>query len=171
MNDSMHSMMHSMLAQTPYQKGGRGWGGRGRKMHHHIRENASSHKQYDRTSTQPLTQTPVDITLGTYVTSPHLTSACGPVWDIGRRPALSRRLGSGRVSPTVPTFCPSAWRLHQISAPGVTRPPSLPLSLGIPSERLSCDVGCRFAKGVANPSPPSHPQSPIRTPMMYVRKP
>jgi hypothetical protein len=47
----------------------------------------------------------------TYSSPSHLTSACGPVWDTGRPPAPSRRLDYGRVSPAVPTSCPSAWRL------------------------------------------------------------
>ncbi|KAH3730009.1 hypothetical protein DPMN_055988 [Dreissena polymorpha] len=43
----------------------------------------------------------------------------------------------------------------QVTAPGVSRPPSLHFPLGVPCERLSCLIGCRLAKGVAYTTPTS----------------
>ncbi|KAH3873027.1 hypothetical protein DPMN_036252 [Dreissena polymorpha] len=43
----------------------------------------------------------------------------------------------------------------QVTAPGVSRPPSLPFPFGVPCEGLPCCIGCRLAKGVAYPPPTS----------------
>ncbi|KAH3772138.1 hypothetical protein DPMN_173473 [Dreissena polymorpha] len=43
----------------------------------------------------------------------------------------------------------------QVTAPGVSMPPSIPFCLGVSGEKLNCCYGCRFAKVVAYPPPTS----------------
>jgi hypothetical protein len=72
----------------------------------------------------------------------YLTSACGPVWDISHQPAPSRVLVLGeslQLSPRLAHLLGVS--IQVLVVPGVSRPPSLPLSLGIPSEGLSHDDG------------------------------
>lgn len=40
-----------------------------------------------------------------------------------------------------------------VAPPGVFRPSSLLLPLGVPSPGLACGIGCQFSQGVADPSP------------------
>lgn len=68
------------------------------------------------------------------VQTQHLISACGPFRGIGHQPASYRPLGSGRVSPTVPTSCPAA--LHLLPNEGAMYSWAIPFSSFIGGSRL-----------------------------------
>ncbi|KAH3692641.1 hypothetical protein DPMN_193795 [Dreissena polymorpha] len=76
--------------------------------------------------------------------SSHLIFNCGPIWAANQLPPGVSVLGESLQLPPCLAYLPSI--CIQVTAPGVSRPPSLPFPLWIPYEGLLCRIGCRLAK-------------------------
>ncbi|KAH3691876.1 hypothetical protein DPMN_191054 [Dreissena polymorpha] len=76
-----------------------------------------------------------------------------PSWTVNQLPPSVLVLGEYLKLP--PCLAHLLSICIQVPVPGVSRPPSLPFSLGVPCERLPRRSECTLAKGVAYPSPTS----------------